>query len=68
MNENRLFNVKNDAVERQKIVNAVSRLRLMIKLGKFDDAVNAKGEKSDWSLRQANQMIARFEARLRELS
>lgn len=63
----RLFNVANDAVERQRLINAISRERLMQKMGKRD-TTRFYGKESTWLLDQSNRIIARYEQRLRELS
>ena len=63
----RLFNVANDAVERQRLINAISRERLMQKIGRRE-ATSFYGKESNWKLRQSNAIIARYEQRLRDLS
>lgn len=62
----RLFNVDTDEKERYRIINAISRLRLMIRMGKYDDVI-VYGKRSTWKARSAANMIAVYEERLREL-
>ena len=63
----RLFNVANDAVERQRLINAISRERLMQKIGRRD-TVEVYGKQSDWLRKSSDAIIARYEQRLREIS
>lgn len=62
----RLFNVANDSVERQRLINAISRERLMQKIGRRDPTMFYDKE-SHWKRRQSDNIIKRYEQRLREI-
>lgn len=63
----RLFNVANDAVERQRLINAISRERMLQKMGRRDPT-SFYGRQVNFLRTQSDKIIARYEARLRELS
>jgi len=63
----RLFNVKNDAVERQRLINAIERERQAQRAGRRD-ATLFYGNPSEWKKRSSDAIIERYTARLRELS
>lgn len=63
----RLFNVKNDAVERQRLINAIERERQAQRAGRRD-ATLFYGKESQWKKRSSDAIIERYTARLRELS
>lgn len=62
----RLFNVANDAVERQRLINAISRERMLQKMGRRGPT-DFYGRPVERLLKQSNKIIARYEQRLREL-
>lgn len=62
----RMFNVSTDEQERHKIINAISRLRLMRKNGAYEPVI-VYGRESHWQVRSATTMIEIYEKRLREL-
>lgn len=62
----RLFNVSTDEQERYKLINAIDRVRRLIKDGHYEPVI-VYGKKSNWRVVAAETILERYENRLREL-
>lgn len=62
----RLFNVDTDEKEIYRITNAMQRLSLMLRLGRYNDEI-VYGKASSWKSKRALNMLEVYEARLKEL-